>query len=435
MTGGGKNSPKSGPQVISIIYVVVFRLGGIPTPAKKGLSLPTAFAALKVMPRGRRIPATTPKVRSFELPVPEQVPEPAVDEAQAAPAAAEPAVQSPPCARPAAPPSVSDNAPSSKKMKKERAPKEKGIGNWTPAETAVRTARTSAALLLGTNRTSFSAQAATRALVSACERWSSSPENYRMSKTNESYPLQLVAICGPEGAGDGQFGEVPFPVKMRPGSEHGAWDMKASMEKRPKLVSAIYSRAKLCVRKVTNVYEPLAKKLLVDGGLRSGWTEDDLHACMLYNLQAASEPPTVTGVQSGAGSQFGFDGVFDGGDAPSPHAPHVDAPSPTAPPQDDAADAAAVEVEEVVEVHPASNRPDLAATLALSTHPSLTLNLTLTLRWIPTTTLTPPCSQWLLKRRRISSRTWTCVIMRVSTSHSSSLTSCSAPDPLTHLRG
>ena len=166
-------------------------------------------------------------------------------------------------------------------------------------------------------------QAAARAWVHACERWSQSPETYRIEKAAKSYADQLKEICGAEGRGDGRFGaQYAFPTKQRPLAAGGDWTLQKSIEMRPKRPKSIMTKGKEAVRKMQNVYTALEKKFLVNDSLPSGWQESDLHHAMLYNLQLAlcdkkapsSEPAEGNGdaraahdTEGGAGGVAGQD--------------------------------------------------------------------------------------------------------------------------------
>ena len=131
-------------------------------------------------------------------------------------------------------------------------------------------------------------QAALRAYVNVCERWSKSGEAYRVGMANKDFPGQLKAVCGTEGAGNGLYGHYPFPTKRRPGHADGDWTMELSIDKRPKCKAAIYNKGKLVASRAWNIYIPLEKRLLINGDqLRSGWDEDDLLQAMMYNLKLA----------------------------------------------------------------------------------------------------------------------------------------------------
>ena len=86
---------------------------------------------------------------------------------------------------------------------------------------------------------------------------------------NESYPKQLIDICGPQGLGNGKFGTIPFNVKKRPPSSGGDWDMAKSGAIRPTKVTSIMAKGKAVVTKVINIYIPLQNSLLVDALIMS----------------------------------------------------------------------------------------------------------------------------------------------------------------------
>lgn len=242
------------------------------------------------MPRPRRAaaatrqPAVSGKRRTPEAEEPQAA-------AGAAPAAAEEEVE-----EVAAPP----------KSKPKRDPREPGVCNWERVQSAVRAPSsnhppamrfTLECVLLAAHCVLVaccSLQAATRCYIGAVERWPKSGDPYRIGIANDDYPEQLKAICGTNGAGDGRYGPIPFPVKKRPGHPDGDWTMALSIEKRPKCKAAIYNRGKDVSKKVWNVYLPLEKRLLIGGTqLRSGWSEDDLLQAMLYNLKLAHEERTA----------------------------------------------------------------------------------------------------------------------------------------------
>ena len=107
---------------------------------------------------------------------------------------------------------------------------------------------------------------------------------------NTEYALWLKKLCGENG--DGGDGKVPFPTKHRPPKNGGDWDMKASIEKRPLAAAgkSIYEQGAKITKLANNRYNPLLKVCLDDNGqLRSGWTEERLEHCMLYNMYVQFE--------------------------------------------------------------------------------------------------------------------------------------------------
>ena len=127
-------------------------------------------------------------------------------------------------------------------------------------------------------------QAATAAAIEAKERWSQSPESYRMQVADDMYKEHLKKICGDDGAGGGE-GQVPFPVKKRQAKDGGNWDMSKSIELRPKELGSIYAKAKDVHTKSTGIYTVLCNEIRQDHKNPSGWNDEDVILCILYNLR------------------------------------------------------------------------------------------------------------------------------------------------------
>lgn len=141
-------------------------------------------------------------------------------------------------------------------------------------------------------------QAALASFAAVNERHGETPESYRVGQAQIEYPKQLKKICGPDGAGDGEYGNHPFPIKRRPPNAGGDFTFAKSIELRPQAHSTIYKTGKMACSKSLNIYNPLCKKLLVDGALRSGWQEEDLYKAMLFALKGLDANPLVPPVMA-----------------------------------------------------------------------------------------------------------------------------------------
>jgi hypothetical protein len=118
------------------------------------------------------------------------------------------------------------------------------------------------------------AQAAAAAWVGACEEMKQEVEQLRIDKSNELYSEHLKLICGENGNGDGKrmlYGMpavLPFPTKKRPLSQGGDFTFAKSCAMRTEGRS-IMMKGKEVVRKICNVYEPLAKRFLNGNQVRA----------------------------------------------------------------------------------------------------------------------------------------------------------------------
>ena len=129
------------------------------------------------------------------------------------------------------------------------------VPKWSPEETAVRARVPSACTLPSSRSPSFDPrlQAAARAWTGACERWSSSPETYRIQVANQEYPDALKKVCGADGAGQGT-NQFKFPTQARTAKKGGDWTMELSAKMRPAKSTSIMAQGKKVVTKVLNVY-------------------------------------------------------------------------------------------------------------------------------------------------------------------------------------
>ena len=97
----------------------------------------------------------------------------------------------------------------------------------------------------------------------------------------------MKKICGEAGTGAG--GKMPFPVKQRKEREGGDWTFNRSLEVRPQIAGSVYKRGHAAATPASNTYEPLYKAVCVGGKPPSGWDNENVIRCMLYNLRRHHE--------------------------------------------------------------------------------------------------------------------------------------------------
>ena len=125
--------------------------------------------------------------------------------------------------------------------------------------------------------------------AAACERHAKSAEAYRVRAAEEEYPKQCEKYFGVDGKGFDRHGMPTvlgaFPDKKRRAKDGGDWDMARSVTVRPQCSGSIYAQFKLGVAECTK-YESICNQILnSDNKPPSGWGEEDLMTCILYNLK------------------------------------------------------------------------------------------------------------------------------------------------------